>query len=161
MTKTLTNQKQGWLLILSGIVVGLLFQFLGIIANNSSASFTLIIKVLGSGFNAIAMGILIYLIIKEEFWDWFNHFNITWVISGIPLLLLVSTLSGTIWTSLAGNLAANSINDSLSWGYVIANVPFMLLGEELLSLGILYGAWKKINWKFWQASLFRGFLFAI
>lgn len=140
MKKTLTNHKQGCLLILSGIIVGLLFQFLGVIANNSSPSFASIIKVLGSGFNAIAMGILIYLIIKEEFWDWFNHFNIKWVIVGIPLLLLVSMLSGTIWTSVAGKLAANSINDSLSWGYVIANVPFMLFGEELLSIGILYGA---------------------
>lgn len=162
METQLSNRKQGWQLIASGIVIGLLFQLLSVLIShlNNSALATLLAN-LGSGFNAVAMGLLIYLIIKEEFFDWFKHFSVKWIIIGVPTLLLVSTLSGSIWTAVAGPMAENSVNSTLSWSYVVTNVPFMLLGEELLSIGILYGAWKKLNWQFWQASLLCAFLFAV
>lgn len=157
-----TSQKQGTLLILGSIIVGLIYQFLALLIQIPQlAAFDSVIDFVGIFFNAAAMSLLLYFILKTEFFDWFKHFNLKWVLIGIPSLLIVSLLSGTIWSSITGALAPNSINSSLTWGYVLSHVPFMLLGEELLSIGVLYGAWKKLNWRFWQSSLLCAFLFAV
>ncbi|MDT1959166.1 CPBP family intramembrane metalloprotease [Carnobacterium divergens] len=153
------NQRQGVLLISSGIIVGILYQIIGMVAYKSISGELL--TIIGSLFNVISMGILIYLIIKNEFLDWFKHFSFKWIIIGITALFLTSAFTGAIWSLIAGKLAENSINSVLSWSYVLTSVPFMLIGEEFLSIGILYGAWKKLNWKFWQASLFCSLLFAV
>lgn len=161
MNAHVNSRKQGWLLISSGVLVGLLFQALGLIIAQLNSGFSQsFLTVIGSGFNAVLMGLLIYLIIGDEFFNWFTQFNFKWVLIGLPALLLISFISGTIWSSLAGKLAQNSVNSQLNWQFVVTQVPFMLLGEELLSIGILYGAWKKLNWEFWQASLLCAILFA-
>lgn len=80
------------------------------------------------------MGILIYLIIKSEFLEWFKHFSFKWLIIGIPALFLTSAFMGSIWSIVAGNLAKNSVNSVLSWTYVMTSIPFMLIGEEFLSI---------------------------
>ena len=59
-----------------------------------------------------------------------------------------------------GALTENAINSMLTWKYVITHTPFMLMGEELLSITLLYALWKNLELKFWQASLICAVLFA-
>ncbi|KGL46187.1 CPBP family intramembrane metalloprotease [Listeria sp. SHR_NRA_18] len=156
MNHSVEGQKQGYLVLLSAIVVGVAYQFLPFIFPQTSY-----LEVIGAFFNLTFMFILLYIILKEEFLDWFKHFSIKWILIGIPFLFIVGTLAGSLWSAVAGGMTSNDINSVLSWEYVMRNVPFMLLGEELLSIGILYAAWKKLNWKFWQATMLCSILFAL
>lgn len=162
MNNTEENKKQGIVLMGSGIVIGILYQLLIVLSTNIefSKSLSPFLTLFGSLFNAVAMGGVLYLTIGNEFMAWFKHFSLKWLLIGIPLLFATGTVMSLIWSALAGSVASNSINSVLSWSYIIRNVPVMLLGEELLSIGILYGAWKKLNWQFWQASLLCAVLFA-
>lgn len=155
-TELTNHKKQGYLLILGAIFVGVLYQLLPHLTTN-----TAFLQLVGTFFNVIIMGAFIYFILKNEFWDWFKHFSLKWTLIGIPLLIIVGTIAGTLWNALSGSHVENSVNAVLSWSYVIKNIPFMLLGEELLCISILYGAWKKLNLPFWQATLICSVLFAV
>ena len=113
-------------------------------------------------FNAALIGVISFAILKDEFTEWYKRFSFKWIIIGIPFLLLSSIVGGKIWQFISGaGLTANSINDMLTWKYVISHIPFMLMGEELLSITLLYALWKKMNLKFWQASVICSILFAL
>ncbi|MBC1435525.1 CPBP family intramembrane metalloprotease [Listeria rocourtiae] len=150
------NKKQGYLIILSAILVGVAYQMLPLTMLQTDY-----LEIISAFFNGSIMFILLYILLKAEFLDWFQHFSIKWLLIGIPFLVVVGTVAGSLWSAIAGGVAENDVNSVLSWGYVIKNVLFMLLGEELLSIGILYAAWKKLNWKFWQATLLCSILFAL
>lgn len=77
------------------------------------------------------------------------------------MLLVVGISAGALWSALSNVRAENSVNSVLSWSYVVTNVPFILLGEELLCISILYACWKKLGWEFWQATLYCSVLFAL
>lgn len=156
MYHSLSNKKQGVILILGAIITGLLYQSLPIVISDLT-----LLEILGTFFNAVIMGIIAYIMLKTEFFEWFMHFSSKWLLVGIPTLIIVGTVSSIFWATISGGHTANSINGVLSWSYVIKNIPFMLLGEELLSISILYGAWKKWNWEFWQATLLCSILFAV
>ncbi|EUJ22815.1 hypothetical protein PGRAN_11701 [Listeria grandensis FSL F6-0971] len=147
MENPLIDRKKGYLIILIAIITGSLYQALPHVISSTVA-----LETLGAYFNVLIMFIVLFLLLKSEFLDWFKHFSFKWLIIGIPFLLIVGTLASSIWSLIAGGTTENSINSVLSWEYVIKNVPFMLLGEELLSIGVLYAAWKKLGWQFWQAS---------
>ncbi|MBC1604860.1 CPBP family intramembrane glutamic endopeptidase [Paenilisteria rocourtiae] len=150
------NKKQGYLIILSAILVGVAYQMLPLTMLQTDY-----LEIISAFFNGSIMFVLLYILLKAEFLDWFQHFSIKWLLIGIPFLVVVGTVAGSLWSAIAGGVAENDVNSVLSWGYVIKNVLFMLLGEELLSIGILYAAWKKLNWKFWQATLLCSILFAL
>lgn len=150
-------KKQGFSLAFGIILIGLLYQLLPIIFTVSP-----VLDFIAIFFNAVLAGILSYIILKDEFLEWFKHFSFKWILIGIPLLFLTSLLFGNLWQLISGATpTANAINDSLTWTYVMTHVPIMILGEELLSIPLLFSAWKKWNWKFWQASLFCSTLFAL
>lgn len=155
MEKTLNYKKQGFWLFGSAIIVGVAYLFLLHIFLNAGGS-----KILDAIFNALFMGIIAFFILKTEFLNWFKHFSFKWVVIGTPALIITSAVSSLIWTYFAGSTAENNINSLLSWSYVFTSIPFKLLGEELISISLLYAAWKKWNWKFWQASLLCSLLFA-
>ncbi|MBC1725913.1 CPBP family intramembrane metalloprotease [Listeria seeligeri] len=156
MESPLNIKKQGYWLFSSAILIGILYQLLPHIISNMAT-----LEFIGAYFNALFMGVIAYIILKAEFLDWFKHFSLKWLLIGAPLLIIISTIFSFIWAFISGQAAAeNSINDVLSWSYVLQYIPFMLLGEELLSISLLYAAWKKWNWKFWQASLLCSLLFA-
>jgi len=112
-------------------------------------------------YNLLLTGILAFLVLKDEFTEWFKHFSIKWTIISIPALVLTSMICGKIWQMISGgSLTGNAINSVLTWEYVGTHVPFMLMGEELLSITLLFALWKKLNFKFWQASLICAILFA-
>ncbi|EUJ44499.1 hypothetical protein PROCOU_13458 [Listeria rocourtiae FSL F6-920] len=134
------NKKQGYLIILSAILVGVAYQMLPLTMLQTDY-----LEIISAFFNGSIMFVLLYILLKAEFLDWFQHFSIKWLLIGIPFLVVVGTVAGSLWSAIAGGVAENDVNSVLSWGYVIKNVLFMLLGEELLSIGILYAAWKKIE----------------
>ncbi|MBC1501274.1 CPBP family intramembrane metalloprotease [Listeria weihenstephanensis] len=156
MENSVKNKKQGYLIILSAIIVGVLYQLIPLVLPITSTT-----QVIASFFNVTLMFVILYVILKEEFLDWFKHFSFKWLLIGIPFLVVVGTVAGALWSAIAGGTTANDINSILTWDYVIKNIPFMLMGEELLSIAILYGAWKKLNWSFWQATLLCSVLFAL
>lgn len=113
-------------------------------------------------FNAILAGGLAFFVLRDEFTDWFKHFSIKWTIIGIPTLFLTSLIFGSLWKVISGGTPVpNDVNSMLSWGYVLSHVPFLLIGEELLCITLLYVVWKKLGLKFWQASLICAALFAV
>ena len=151
------ERKKGLILVFSVIVVGVLYQLLHLLP----ISFK-VLDPISAVFNAVLIGIISFIILKDEFTEWYKHFSFKWIIIGIPFLLLSSIVCGKIWQFISGGgLTANSVNDMLTWKYVISHVPFMLMGEELLSITLLYALWKKFNLKFWQASLICSILFAL
>ncbi|WP_430535104.1 type II CAAX endopeptidase family protein [Listeria rocourtiae] len=156
MGNSLVNKKQGYLIILSAILVGVAYQMLPLTMLQTDY-----LEIISAFFNGCIMLIVLYILLKAEFLDWFQHFSVKWLLIGIPFLVVVGTVAGSLWSAIAGGVTENDVNSVLSWGYVIKNVLFMLLGEELLSIGILYAAWKKLNWKFWQATLLCSILFAL
>lgn len=144
-------------MIISVIVLGVSYQLLSLLPISMK-----ILDPISVVFNMILIGIISFIILKDEFTEWYKHFSIKWIIIGIPFLLLASVIRGNIWKVISGTgLTANSINDMLTLKYVISHVPFMLMGEELLSITLLYALWKKFNLKFCQASLICSILFAI
>ncbi|WP_207695753.1 hypothetical protein DOK67_0001540 [Enterococcus sp. DIV0212c] len=153
----MSEKKQGYSLAFGVIFIGILYQLLPIIFTVSP-----VLDFFAIFFNAVLAGLLSYIILKDEFIDWFKHFSFKWLLIGIPLLFLTSLIFGNLWQLISGATpTANAINDSLTWTYVVTHVPIMILGEELLSIPLLYSAWRKWNWKFWQASLFCSTLFAL
>lgn len=120
-----------------------------------------VLEIVGMYFNVVIMFIVLLLLLKNEFLDWFKHFSFKWLLIGIPFLFIVGLLVGRLWSIMAGGHTGNSVENVLSWSYVIKHIPFMLMGEELLSIAVLYAAWKKLGWKFWQATLLCSVLFAV
>lgn len=156
MENPLNVKKQGYWLFSSALLIGILYQLLPYIISNIAT-----LEFIGAYFNAFFMGIIAYIILKAEFLNWFKHFSFKWLLIGAPSLIIISTVFSFIWAFISGGgIAENSINSVLSWSYLLQYIPFMLLGEELLSISLLYAAWKKWNWKFWQASLLCSLLFA-
>ena len=151
------NKKSGLVLILGVIIIGVCYPLLNLIP----ISFN-ILDPISVVFNGILAGGLCFLILRDEFTEWFKHFNFKWTIIGIPLLVIVSLISSNAWKIISGDLpVANKINSVVTWIYVISHVPFLLIGEELLCIPLLYGGWKKLGMKFWQASLLCATLFAV
>lgn len=151
------ERKIGLILVFSVIVVGVLYQLLNLVPISMK-----ILDPISVVFNAALIGAISFAILKDEFTEWYKHFSVKWIIIGIPFLLLASMVGGKIWQVISGaGLTANSINDMLTWKYVISHIPFMLMGEELLSITLLYALWKKISLKFWQASVICSILFAL
>lgn len=151
------SKKLNFILIVGIIVVALCFQLL----SKLPISFK-ILDPISVVFNAVLVGGLSLFILKDELLEWFKHFSLKWIIIGIPVLVVVSLLSGNAWKIISGSQPiANDINSILTWSYVWSHVPFLLIGEELLCIPFLYTLWKKIGIKFWQASLLCAVLFAV
>ncbi|MBC6296935.1 CPBP family intramembrane metalloprotease [Listeria sp. FSL L7-1517] len=155
MENTLSDKKQGYWLFFSAIIIGILFLLLPHIISNIE-----MLTFIGAIFNALCMGIVAFIILKATFLDWFKHFSFKWILIGAPAIFIISSIFNYLWAYFAGATIENSINSVLTWSYVFTTIPFMILGEELISISLLFAAWKKWNWKFWQASLLTSFLFA-
>lgn len=151
------SKKTGVAIILGIIIIAICFQMLYMVP----ISFK-ILDTISVVFNTILAGGLSFLLLRDEFTEWFRHFSFKWTIIGIPFLLIVSLTSGNVWKIISGaQPVANDINSILTWTYVVTHVPLLLIGEELICIPLLYGGWKKLGMKFWQASLLCAVLFAV
>lgn len=151
------NRKLGIILIVAMGIVALAYQCIGEIPLSID-----ILKPIAAGFNFVVAGVIAWLFLKDEFKEWFKHFSILWAILAVPVMFICSLAFGLLWKMInSGHIVGNSVESILTWKYVMSNVPFMIMGEEILSITILYAAWKKIGLKFWQASLLCGVLFAL
>ncbi|CBY64116.1 similar to CAAX amino terminal membrane protease family protein, N-terminal part [Listeria monocytogenes SLCC2376] len=139
MENTLSFKKQGYWLFSSAIIIGVLFLLLPHIISNIG-----VLEFIGAFFNALCMGVIAFIILKAEFLDWFKHFSFKWILIGAPALIIISSIFNIAWAYFAGSTTENGINSVLTWSYVFTSIPFMLLGEELLSISLLYAAWKKM-----------------
>lgn len=154
--KNRTIRNDAFTLILGVIVIAISYQFLHFIPIQSKY-----LDLIAAIYNLLLTGLLAFLVLKDEFTEWFKHFSIKWTIIAISALILTSMICGKIWGIISGgSLTENAINSVITWKYVITHTPFMLMGEELLSITLLFALWKKLNFKFWQASLICAVLFA-
>lgn len=154
--KSNTNKKQAIILIIGVLSIAITYQFLSLLPIGLN-----ILDPIAAIFNLLFTGVLALLILNEEFTEWFKHFSIKWTIIAIPALALTSMICGMTWQIISGgSLTQNTINSVLTWKYVITHTPFMLMGEEFLSITLLFALWKKLNLKFWHASLICAVLFA-
>ena len=154
--KTKTNTKNALILILGVIAVAVTYQFLALLPVDMQ-----ILDPIGAVYNLVLTGVLALVVLKREFAEWFRHFSVKWTLLTVPSLIVASLVCGKLWQMVSGGtLTENAINSMLTWKYVITHTPFMLMGEELLSITLLYALWKKLELKFWQASLICAVLFA-
>lgn len=151
------EKSKAIILILGVIIIGIAYQMLHFLPISFS-----ILDPINTVFNAVLTGLLAYYILKDEFTEWYKHFSFKWIIIGIPFILITSMICGAIAKAVSGgHMTQNTVNDILTWKFIATHPPFMLMGEELLSITLLYAAWKKLGWKFWQSSLLCAILFAL
>nr|WP_240458697.1 CPBP family intramembrane glutamic endopeptidase [Virgibacillus sp. Bac330] len=149
--------KQGTVLVVGTIFIGVCYQLIPVFFTMNPT-----LEVVSTIFNAFLGGILAYVVLRGEFIDWFKHFSLKWVILGSILMIITGVVLGNLYTFLVNDsIEQNTVTSVLSWNYFITHVPFLLMGEELLSIPLLYGIWKKWGWKFWQASLLSALLFSV
>lgn len=154
--KIKAENRSAIILILGVIIIAVTYQCLRLLPVSYQ-----ILDPISAVYNLFLTGILAFFVLKDEFIEWFKHFSIKWTLITIPSLLVASFALGKIWQLISGEaLVENAINSMITWGYVATHIPFMLMGEELLSITLLFALWKKLNWKFWQASLVCAVLFA-
>lgn len=83
-----------------------------------------------------------------------------WLIPlGVILYFGVSVLVGT-WASAVGLKWAGNPTSSQPMGPVLLQLPFMLMGEELLGIGVLEGA-RAQGWSWLPSTLLSGVIFGM
>lgn len=154
--KDRTTTNKALILILGVIAIATAYQFLHFIPVDMK-----ILDPVSAVFNMVLTSILAFAVLKDDFTEWFKHFSIKWTIITIPVLVITSMVCGEVWRLISdGGRTENTINSVITWKYVISHTPFMLMGEEILSITLLFALWKKLNLRFWQASLICAVLFA-
>lgn len=150
--ETDNNNKTGWLLAGITILIGLGYQFIpGVLPFGTT---------IGIFWNALLCGIAGYLLLKDRFTEQFKHFKWKTLAWGLPLTFIVGILSGVIYQQLFGAASQNSIGDVITLQMIFLQVPFMLIGEELLSTNLILGL-EKAGISFRWASLICSVLFAL
>lgn len=156
--KVNTSKNNSIIAFFLTVLVGVSFQVLGKILNPNTATF--IAYPLEALFNLILCGIIGYFFIKHDFLDQFKHFKLSTLLWGIPLTLIVGLLFGQIYRYIAGPATENAIGASINMSMIFFRVPFMLMGEELISTNILIAVQKQ-GYSFSVATITCGILFAL
>lgn len=118
-----------------------------------------VVQPVGFLFNVVFAGLVGFFLLKEPFVEQFKHFKFKVLLYGIPLSLLVGILSGILYQAIAGKPTTNNIEATISIVMIVTQIPFMLMGEELLSTNLLIALENKgISFKL--ATLIVAVLFA-
>lgn len=118
-----------------------------------------VVQPVGFLFNVVFAGLVGFFLLKEPFVEQFKHFKFKVLLYGIPLSLLVGILSGILYQAIAGKPTTNNIEATISIAMIVTQIPFMLMGEELLSTNLLIALENK-GVSFKLASLIVAVLFA-
>lgn len=145
------KQTGTWLVAIT-ILIGLSYQYIpGLLPFGS---------VIGTIWNALLCGIAGYFLLKDRFTEQFKHFKWKTLAWGLPLTFFVGIACGILYQQLFGAATKNSVGDVISLQMILFQVPFMLIGEELLSTNLILGL-EKAGLSFRWASLICSVLFAL
>ncbi|WP_288227659.1 type II CAAX prenyl endopeptidase Rce1 family protein [uncultured Enterococcus sp.] len=118
-----------------------------------------VMKAIGFLFNALFAGLIGYFFLKDDFIQQFKHFKFKTLLYGIPLTILTGIVFGLLFHMIAGKPTTNSIDSSISLVFILTQIPFMLMGEELISTNLLI-AFEKKGLSFAVSSVLVALLFA-
>lgn len=110
-------------------------------------------------FNGVLAGGVGYFFLREQFLEQFKHFKFKVLLYGVPLTILIGVVFGALYQTFAGTPTTNAISDTISITLIMTQIPFMLMGEELLSTNLLL-ALENRGVKFAYASIIVSILFA-
>lgn len=105
-------------------------------------------------------GLAGYLLLGRNYLEQFRKFSWKIVPIGFLLLLATGVISGAVYSELFGPSSENSMKDIITLKKVIVEVPFILMGEEVLTLNIVKVLERK-GISFRWASLLASVLFAL
>lgn len=142
-------RKRSNLVIALTILVAILF----------STPIVKLIQPVGFLFNVVFAGLIGLIFFKEQFLQQFKHFKLKVMLYGIPLTMLTGIVMGFIYQILAGQPTTNSIDSTISMAMIFTQIPFMLMGEEVLSTNLLIALENK-GLSFTTASIIVSILFA-
>lgn len=149
------EKKSANYLFLATIAIGLLYQALPYM-NLPELALTII----GTGWNLLFAFVAGYCFVKRDFLMQFKHFSFKILIWGVPLVLITGLFFSSLYSAIFGQATTNSIGETITLQMVFVQVPFMLMGEELLSTNILI-ALQKRGLSFLWASVICSILFAL
>lgn len=143
------TQKRSNLAIALTILVAILF----------STPVVKLIQPVGFLFNVVFAGPVGFIFFKEQFLQQFKHFKFKVMLYGIPLTMLTGIAMGLLYQTIAGKPTTNNIDSMISIMMIFTQVPFMLMGEEVLSTNLLIALENK-GLSFKSASVIVSILFA-
>lgn len=147
----LTQKKNALSLFIATAAIGITYQIFA--TYGLPGPIGLIVSVI---WNMALGGLAAYFFDKDTFLDRLKRFNWKVLAWGIPATILVGVVSGLIYASLFGKPTTNSIAGSVNITMMLTQVPFMLMGEEILSTNIVRSL-RKANVSFSSPHLFRLF----
>ena len=147
--ETMGSQKRANLAIGLTILVALVFL----------SPIIKLIQPVGFLFNMVFAGLIGFFFFKEQFLQQFKHFKFKVLLYGVPLTMVTGIVFGLIFHAIAGKPTTNTIDSTLSMMMIFTQVPFMLMGEELLSTNLLIALENK-GLSFKVASVIVSILFA-
>ena len=149
------KKKSSAILFFITIIIGLSYSFLPYTGLSNS-----ILSLLGTVWNLLLTALAGYFLLKTEFLSQFKHFSFKVLLWGIPLIMISGILFSSIYASLFGKPTTNSIGETISLAMIFLQIPFMLLGEELLSTNILL-ALQTRGLSFFWSTIICSLLFAM
>lgn len=135
---TILKKNSSIILFFVTILIGLFYQLLPYTTLGENS-----LTILGTIWNVALASLAGYFFLKTEFVSQFKHFSFKALFWGIPLTLATGLLFSSIYSYFFGKPTTNSIAETISLTMICLQIPFMLMGEELLSTNILLSLQKK------------------
>ncbi|RZI49540.1 CPBP family intramembrane glutamic endopeptidase [Lactococcus kimchii] len=155
MERKRISTKDAWIAFVATLLIGIGYQVIGKLPLDSTVA-----QFIGTIWNAILAAVVGYIFLKNRFVNQFKHFSFKTLAWGIPLTIVTGALFGLVYSLLFGKPTENSVAGIITLQMVFLQVPFMLMGEELLSTNIILALEEK-GLDFKWASLICGVLFAL
>lgn len=148
------HKSTTYLFILT-LVIGLTYQMLPYTPLSDS-----VLSIIGTVWNVILAFGAGYFLLRRTFLEQFKHFRFIVLLWGVPFVILTGVFFSFIYAAIFGQPTTNSIGETITVQMVFLQVPFMLMGEELLSTNLLLAIQKK-GFSFLWSSIICSVLFAL
>jgi len=148
------HKSTTYLFILT-LVIGLTYQMLPYTPLSDS-----VLSIIGTVWNVILAFGAGYFLLRRTFLEQFKHFRFIVLLWGVPFVILTGVFFSFIYAAIFGQPTTNSIGETITVQMVFLQVPFMLMGEELLSTNLLLALQKK-GFSFLWSSIICSVLFAL
>ncbi|WP_429961920.1 CPBP family intramembrane glutamic endopeptidase [Enterococcus sp. AZ083] len=148
------HKSTTYLFILT-LVIGLTYQMLPYTPLSDS-----VLSIIGTVWNVILAFGAGYFLLRRTFLEQFKHFRFIVLLWGVPFVILTGVFFSFIYAAIFGQPTTNSIGETITVQMVFLQVPFMLMGEELLSTNLLLASQKK-GFSFLWSSIICSVLFAL
>ncbi len=149
------KHKSAMYLFILTLVIGLTYQMLPYTPLSDS-----VLSIVGTVWNVILAFGAGYFLLRRTFLEQFKHFRFIVLLWGVPFVILTGVFFSFIYAAIFGQPTTNSISETITVQMVFLQVPFMLMGEELLSTNLLLALQKKGLSFFWS-SVICSVLFAL